>query len=128
MVYAYTEAGKDHFANAAFGRTSAELETIAVGSGTTDPSVTDDSLKQRVFEASEQTSIVTLEKGDGIGEYVCRISIKGGTEVPGGTDITELGLKTSDGDLVYRETRTAVTVDTGSRIAFEFVVTVTDLQ
>lgn len=126
MPYVYPEGGQNHIADASFGRTDSYIDTIAVGSGTTDPSITDSSLEAPVFEASNSTSIVSFEPTSSPGEYVCRIALQGGTEVPGGADITELGLKDTDGDLVYRETRTAVTIDDGSRIVFEFTVDVTE--
>jgi hypothetical protein len=127
MPYEYTTTGLDYIVNGVFQKPDSRINTIAVGSGTTAPSVTDSSLESRVFEATDETSAVSFESGSDPGEYISRIAVQGGTEVPGGVGISELGIKTDNGDLVYRETRNTVTVETGSRIVFEFSVDISNI-
>lgn len=127
MAYEYTSIGLNYLAENAFEKPDSRINTIAVGSGTTNPAITDTTLESRVFEATDGTNVVSFESATAAGEYICRIALQGGTEVPGGTQISELGLKTDAGDLIYRETRNAVTIETGSRIIFEFNVDISNV-
>lgn len=106
---------------------SAVLDTVAVGDGTQSPSLTDSSLTNNLYEASSSNSNVTAEKDAGVGEMRFTIAITGDTEVPGGSDITEIGVKASDGTLFYYEVRdTAITVSTGETVTIEVVVQLED--
>lgn len=117
-----------------------ELYSIAVGSGTTAPAAGDTQLAVEEYRGIKPYSNISFEDtSPAIGEVQCRVTVSGGTEVPAGTDITELGVfardpsisennvTDSDDSLIYREVRdSAVTIASGDRKTFSFTISVTN--
>jgi len=100
---------------------------VAVGNGSSSPTESDTSLDNELYRADDDDSNCTVEATTNSGEIVGRITVSGGTEISNPPkDITELGLITTDGVLLYRETRGAVTIESGDRQTFEFNIIVED--
>jgi len=118
--------GRDWIANKLFNNESDEYPYIvAVGDGTTLPASDDSSLGNEIYRANDDDSNCTVELTGNTGQYLGRITVSGGTEVPANSDISEIGLFSSDGTtLLYRETRNAVTISSGDRKTFEFTNTI----
>lgn len=129
MTTVIPDVGRNWLSEKSTGdRSGEEAFIIAVGDGTTSPSSSDTSLASELYRANDDDSNCTVETTSNTGEIIGRITITGGTEVPAGTGISEIGLHTSGSDtLVYREVRdTAVTLQSGDRKTFEFTFTFTD--
>lgn len=129
MAEATTNTGQDWLSEKAVGNVpNEELYIIAVGTGTTDPTESDTSLQSEVYRSNDGNTNCTVDTTTNTGEIVGRITVSGGTEVPAGTDITEIGLFVDDGStLVFREVRTAVTIESGDRKTFEFTIVLDDI-
>jgi len=105
------------------GQTSELLDVVALGTGTATPTETDTSLANEVYRATKSDSNVSIDlSGSEPGEIVARITVSGGTEVSAGTTITEIGLLGDQDTLLYRETFSGVTIDSGDRKTFEFAI------
>lgn len=121
---AVTNFGRNYIVNRVLDGDGAPEQTkIAVGTGTTTASASDSSMEseEHVSDFSDgNANLYKVAGADGI--YRANIEISGGVEVPAGTDVTEFGIKTSNGDLVYREVRNATTVGSGERISFELEI------
>lgn len=121
---AVTTFGKNYYVNRTVdGDSYPEQTKMVVGSGTTSASESDTSLETLEYEAQFTDANANLYKvasADGV--YRANIEISGGVEVPAGTDIAELGIKTSNDDLVYREVRNVTTIRAGERISFEIEI------
>lgn len=120
-----TDGGDSLVADLLLGLTTEELSSIAVGTDGTPPTESDTSLAQELYRSTKTDSNVALElTGTTPGEFLGRITVSGGTEVPSGTDIEEIGLFGDQDTLVYRETFSPVTLDAGDRKTFEFTIEV----
>lgn len=120
-----TNGGDTLTAKRLIGDKTEVVDTIAVGSGTATPTQTDTALENEVYRSTTADSNVSLQlTGSKAGEFIGRITVSGGTEVPAGTALTEIGLFGDQNTLVYRETFTAVTIDAGDRKTFEFTIEV----
>lgn len=97
---------------------SPDMTQMAVGTGTSTPTSTDTSLENETFRATTSDSVVTIEPTSSTGEMRCEITVSGGTEIPAGTEITEIGIYFDENSLVHREVRSAVTVNAGDRKTF----------
>lgn len=123
MTTVTTDVGRNYIANVAIGT----IDEIAVGNGTTSPAESDTSLDSELYRATENDSNVAVKETSGTADILGRISISGGTEVPAGSDITEFGLFLENGStMVYREVRSAVTLQAGDTKTFEFTVKLID--
>jgi hypothetical protein len=100
------------------------VDVIKVGSGTNTETTTATSLGNLKKSASTSDSIVNIEEGKNANEFVCNITITGGTEVPAGTDISELGVFSSDGKLIAIDNFSSVTVNSGVTEAFSMTFTI----
>ena len=133
------DEGLEWFVERALDESSASDEraySIAVGSGTASLSSTDTQLDTEEYRGEDPDSNVTIRNTSSIGDIECKITISGGTEVPAGTEITELGVfardpsisegnvTESDDTLVYRELRPAITLASGDRKTFAFTISV----
>lgn len=133
--------GLDWIANKAIEANGTEDEvmySIAVGDGTSSPSSSDTQLDNELHRATTESSTVSIQKQSGVGEIDATVSVSGGTEVPAGTDITEFAIfardpsindgnvTESDDVLVYREVRSAVTVEAGDRKTFSIPYDITE--
>lgn len=86
-----TDDGLDWYWDRALGRLTDEIDTIAVGTGSGAEGAGASSLTNEVYRATKSDSNVEfLDVGIGEGEAV--ITLKGGTEVTGGTEITEMAV------------------------------------
>jgi len=94
----------------------ADVAFIAVGSGKNE-SVTASALGSREFAAPTSNSNVELVETGTAGEFEAIIRIKGGTEVPAGTTISEVGLFDGDpggsGTLLVIDEFPGITVEAG---------------
>lgn len=127
MATVVPNEGEEWMSQKLFDGVSGTPFIIAVGTGSTSPTESDTSLANEVYRANDNDSNCTVQPTSNNGEFVGKITISGGTEVAAGTDVTEFGLYPSDGStLLYREVRTAVTIQSGDRKTFEFTVTLTD--
>lgn len=122
MATVITSVGQEWISEHVVGdRSGDEFYVVGVGEGTTAPAESDTALQSEIYRANDSDSNCTVEATTNTGEVTSRITVSGGTEVPAGSSITELGLFTKDSDtLIYRETRNAVTIDSGDRKTFEF--------
>ena len=109
MGKALTDAGKRQIRDFLIG----ETETIAIGTGTTDPSTSDTSLESKVIE---KTSTDT-DAGAGDSEHVIRLS----TTEANGYALTELGSNDVDSNLLAR--LTFVEINKTSDFEVEFTLT-----
>lgn len=128
MVYSVTDDGLDFFAEVVTNSSFTDvIDTIAVGDGVSNPSTTDQSMQNKLYSADTSSSNIEVKRGQSTGVIVFDITVSGGTEVPAGSDITELGFKSTSGDLLYRELRSnAETVNAGQTKTFEIIYTVLD--
>lgn len=99
-----------------------ELQYVAVGTGTTAPAVDDTALESEIYRSDIANSNASITKSSSTGTVRVSITVSGGTEVPAGSDITELGVFTESDDLIYREVRNTITIKNGERITFEFTI------
>jgi len=105
------------------GQTTELLDVVALGTGTATPTETDTSLANELYRSTRSDSNVSIDlSGSEPGEIVARITVSGGTEVTAGTTITEIGLFGDQDTLLYRETFSGVTIDSGDRKTFEFAI------
>jgi len=105
------------------GQTTELLDVVALGTGTATPTETDTSLANELYRSTRSDSNVSIDlSGSEPGEIVARITVSGGTEVSAGTTITEIGLLGDQDTLLYRETFSGVTIDSGDRKTFEFAI------
>lgn len=121
-----TDSGREWCSEKLANEVSSTLNTVAVGDGTTDPQSGDSSLENRLHEETTSSSTVVIETSGNTGEIEFRISISGGTEVPAGSSITEIGVKTSSGILVWRGTRDALVIDDGDRKTLQGTLNILD--
>lgn len=108
--------GRDVVADVVASRATA----VGVGNGTTEPTSLDTSLESELFRADESDSMVDIKTTSSPGVVRFLVSVAGGTEVSAGSEITELGVFSDDGLLLYRETRPPTSVASGDRVTFEF--------
>jgi len=99
MQYTLTNVGLDEAA-ASFADRVAE---VAVGTGTTAVTKTDTGLQSEVYRSGTDTDAVSVTPVSGSGFLRVSIIIVGGSSVPAETDIFELGLFNTDGELLYRQ-------------------------
>lgn len=113
-----TNVGLEYLSDLAFGNETAPMDTIAVGTGDAAESSTDTSLSNEVYRSSESSEITFLDM-DADGVYEAIITLKGGTQIPGGTQITETGVIVGTNDtLIVRDTHGAITVESGHTVEF----------
>jgi hypothetical protein len=127
MANVITNSGRNVTEEILVGTSTATVDTVAVGDGTSSPSETDTSMYGQLYEASDASANVTVGKTSVTGQIRFTITVTGGTEVPSETELTEFGIKTSSGELLYHEVRsTAITVASGESKTIELLLTVAD--
>lgn len=120
-----TNTGLEYLSDLTFGNESAGIDTVAIGNGTSAESQTDTALDSEVYRSSE-ASEVTFVDSDTNGVYEVLIAIKGGLQIPGGTEITEIGAIVGANDtMIFRDTMSGVVVDSGHTVEFETELTLT---
>lgn len=92
---------------------------VAIGSGTTAPAPSDTTLENELYRANNDDSNAVVEPSSEVGKFDYRITVQGGVEVPSGSDITEFGMLTDQGTLLYRQVGDAVELQSGDRKTFE---------
>lgn len=125
MATTITSGGQEWVSEKAVDQHAGDLlYEIAVGDGTTSPSESDTSLANELYRSNDSNSDCIVEATTNTGEVRGRITVTGGSDVAGGTSVSEFGLFTSSGTMVYREVRdTAVTINDGENKTFEFTIT-----
>lgn len=107
---------------------STVLFGVAVGDGTSSPSSGDTSMESEIHRTNADNSNCTIETTSNNGEIRVKVSVSGGSEVPGGSDISEFGVFTDESTptMVYHEVTSGKTVTDGTRVTFEMLLTVVD--
>lgn len=121
-----TTIGKEYTANRVVaGDTFPEINRVLVGTGTTEADVSDTDLESQVYSETFGSGSSTVATNETVsGAIDVQIEITGGIEVPPDTEITEFGLKTEVGDLIYREVRAGTNIASGERFTFNISVRV----
>lgn len=114
-----TDNGLEFVGDRLIGNNSAVINTIAVGTGQNE-SNSATALGNQEYSATDTSNNVEIVETDTTGEIEFAITLKGGTEVPPNTEITEIGLFTDAGTLVVIDAFSSVTVEDGR--TEEFVI------
>lgn len=94
---------------------------VAVGDGTGAVGTTDTSLQNELYRSNDDNSNCAVDTTNDTGEYFGRITVTGGLNIPAGSEITEFGLFTTDGQMLYHETSSSGTViESGENRTFQF--------
>ncbi len=101
------------------------ITTIALGSGSSAPAAADTSLDAEVVRRDVSSDNAQLFFNSEVPEIRFRITIQGGTDVPAGTEISELGVFNAAGTLIYRETRVPIEMNQGIRRTIDSRLTLT---
>lgn len=119
-----TNGGAEFIANRIFTDPASIADTVAVGDGTSSPSKTDTGLDNELYSGDTSESIISITDTGTDGVYDVTITVSGGTEVPAGSSLTEVGLFTADGTLVFRDVVAEALVESGDRVTrtIEFIV------
>ncbi len=120
MSYIIPDKGLDWVADRAYGISDSDLYQIAAGIGDSFPESTDEALDNRVYIGNETYDTVSFDRSSNTGQINCTITLAGGTHVDPNTQVTELGVFTDDGTMVYREVRDPITIDDGERVTIKF--------
>lgn len=99
-----------------------KLQYVSVGTGTSSPKIDDTDLESETYRSDIDTATSSIDRSSSTGSIRASITVSGGTEVPSGEEITELGIFTESGELVYREVRDVISIGDGERVTFEFIV------
>mgnify|MGYP000249886716 FL=1 len=86
-----TDDGLEVVGDLLIGAVSGQINALAIGSGTGSETTDATSLNNEEYRAPLTNSNVELIETGQTGESELIIRVKGGTEVPGGTPITEVG-------------------------------------
>lgn len=116
--------GTNWIADRATGQ-SEELGYITVGTGTGSVAHDDTELDAPVHEEPIEDGDATASRGTGDGEIACSVTVVGGIDVAAGTEVTEIGLFTTNNRLVYREVRDGVLIEDVQRVTLQFSVEIT---
>jgi len=93
-----------------------EVAEVAVGTGTTEPKATDESLENEVTRKSATASAGAT----GEVTHTIRLSTSEANDV----DLSEVGTIAGDGDLTARETHSALSKDSTIEVEYRFTHTV----
>jgi len=88
---------------------------IALGEGESKPSFDDTDLDDEVVRRDITDNNAEMFVVSDVPEIRFRITVQAGTDVPAGTDITELGVFGPNDELIYREVRLPIEMDQGVR-------------
>lgn len=120
------DEGVDWVADRAVG-IGEPVDHIALGSGTTSVALSDTSLDDTdPARISVDTDKASVSRGSSTGEIAASVSVIGGQDIEADVEITEVGLFTVDGRLVYREVRDTdgIIIASGQRITIQFNVNI----
>lgn len=120
-----TDNGLDYLRDRAIGDASGPIDTIVVGTGSGSESQTASSVDSNVYTGVSSDSNIEFEPVSQTGRLEAIITVKGGTEVPADTNITEMAIRaSSDGVLVSIDNFDAVPVEGGHTEEFTMPVQV----
>lgn len=119
-----TDDGLDFYNEKSIDETSATIDTIAVGTGTGSESQTPTGLSSEVYRGVVTDTNINFSAITGEGRMEAVITLKGGTEVSGGTEITEMLVEASDGTIIAIDNFSAVTVEAGHTEEFTLPIVV----
>lgn len=125
MTEIFTERGIEWVADKTIDNETGVIDTMMIGTGTTDPSLGDTSLENEVHRASTSSPRMSVVETSQVGQLELTIEITADNEVSAGTDITEYGVETSDGTFIYREVRDPITIEIGQNVEFVIQLQVT---
>lgn len=112
-----TDDGLEIVGDLLIGAVSGQIDALALGSGTGSETTDATSLNNEEYRASTSNNNVELIETGQTGESELIIRVKGGTEVPAGTPITEMGAffngDGGGGTLIYIDNFDAKTVEAG---------------
>lgn len=112
-----TDDGLEVVGDLLIGAVSGQINALAIGSGTGSETTDATSLNNEEYRAPLTNSNVELIETGQTGESELIIRVKGGTEVPAGTPITEMGAffngDGGGGTLVFVDNFDAKTIEAG---------------
>lgn len=112
-----TDDGLEVVGDLLIGAVSGQIDALAIGSGTGSETTDGTSLNNEEYRAPVTNSNVSLIETGQTGQSELVIRVKGGTEVPAGTPITEMGAffngEGGGGTLVFIDNFDAKTVEAG---------------
>lgn len=113
-----TNEGRAYLDDLRFGRVTDPIDTIAVGIGDQPESIDNEELDERVYISSAENANVRFTPVPNYDSATYgAIDLHGGTEVPGGTEITELGVMVGGQDvLVWRDVKAPVVIEAGLEV------------
>lgn len=113
-----TNEGRAYLDDLRYGRVTDPIDTIAVGVGDQPESIDNETLDQQVYVSDTGNANVRFSKVPNFDAATYgAIDLHGGTEVPGGTEITELGVMVGAQDvLVWRDVKAPVVIEPGLEV------------
>lgn len=114
-----TDFGLDWLLDSAFNETNVVLETVAIGGGDTTNDLDQDTLNDEIARFDLSDPNVSFGATSDAGEFVLKVTVSGGVEVPAGSTITEIAMFLSNDELFYVEGDKNIDVDSGERITIE---------
>jgi hypothetical protein len=121
-----TDDGLEIVGDLLIGAVSGQIDALAVGSGTNSESPTATALGNEEHRAAVSGTNADLIEAGQTGQLELIIRVKGGLEVPDGTQITEIGAffngAGGGGTLVFIDNFSAVTVEAGNTEQFTIPV------
>lgn len=112
-----TDAGLEVIGDILIGKRTAQIDALAIGSGTGTESASATTLGSEVFRASASDSNVELIETGSTGKTELIIRFKGGSDISAGTDVSEVGAFVGGvgggGTMVIIDNFPTVTVETG---------------
>lgn len=121
-----TDEGLEVIGDLLIGNINGEIDALAVGSGSGSEDSSATSLNNEEHRAAKTGSNVELIETGQTGESQLIIRVKGGTEVPAGTPISEVGAffngDGGGGTLVFVDEFDSVTVEAGHTEEFTIPV------
>lgn len=119
MPSTITEKGANWLRNRSYQETDDHISQIAVGTGFSEPSKDDITLVNEIYRASVEDGNVEFRAGHDPNTLSCGITIDGGDHVDAGTALSEFGIFSESGVLLYREVREDVLVTSQDQTKFE---------
>lgn len=92
-----------------YDRPTLTVDQIAVGSGSSPVTREDTTMQDSLYSTTPDAIFPATDDGN----RVYTIVVTGGTEIPAGSSVGEFGLFDADGNMLYHETRDAITISQG---------------
>lgn len=117
-----TDDGREWYGDKAIDAVATRLESVAVGTGSGSEDPDSSTLANETYRNDISSANVEIVEVDAVGSLEASIEVTGGTEVPAGAKITELGVfadgVNGGGTLVWIDEFAAVTVEGGHTEVF----------